>query len=627
MDYQNRLYELLNKEKESDNNILLLNKYVELLNSLDECSKNINNLKDYLYYDVFFVKNKNFHKYYELLKKCSIFNDLSIKREEISKLIKYIYNFVNEEYQSLLYEANYYNEVSIAIENNSKNIIIEFLTNALNNNHLSSSEYLKLVRYVMTRKEEKNEPLNEIIIEENETSIDLNQLFESNGYNFDSIPERERKKITRLAKEDNIKTILSFLKDNNISDNNFQERIKIITDLIIFFDKRSLEQIKLFLMNNDVSLNTLLGVGAIFFERDITFKMRKRTNNGEIEEKMAPKVIPHGNLDSLIYNINLIKQDLGYSDSYRITDADLAKRNILLLLDKNIVSKNLDILRKYGIIDNIHLPKSLTSLNTKNTEYIIDRYIEAGLYDYLSKKQPSLVPDDKEEFRFFKIRRAIQLGDSLFAPHGIKQKYINDEPLYGISITDDNINQELLDDDLLKKALSNIDLNFDKEKKYYLFRNYFKLKIVNPTILFKADFNGESYPSYGSKVEEVFLNDYQNNSNYEFDEFIEKIDNLKIKFDNEYIPIKYNDYEYRFNFPGKNGYAGMNLIISRQKVLRLCTLLKQNNLWINDDMPNVVKENLILSVLLKDTVLTYHEIRCLRGYIRNFILYMGGKHK
>ena len=260
MDYQNRLYELLNKEKESDNNILLLNKYVELLNSLDECSKNINNLKDYLYYDVFFVKNKNFHKYYELLKKCSIFNDLSIKREEISKLIKYIYNFVNEEYQSLLYEANYYNEVSIAIENNSKNIIIEFLTNALNNNHLSSSEYLKLVRYVMTRKEEKNEPLNEIIIEENETSIDLNQLFESNGYNFDSIPERERKKITRLAKEDNIKTILSFLKDNNISDNNFQERIKIITDLIIFFDKRSLEQIKLFLMNNDVSLNTLLGV-------------------------------------------------------------------------------------------------------------------------------------------------------------------------------------------------------------------------------------------------------------------------------------------------------------------------------------------------------------------------------
>ena len=269
----------------------------------------------------------------------------------------------------------------------------------------------------------------------------------------------------------------------------------------------------------------------------------------------------------------------------------------------------------------------MTSLNTKNTEYIIDRYIEAGLYDYLSKKQPSLVPDDKEEFRFFKIRRAIQLGDSLFAPHGIKQKYINDEPLYGISITDDNINQELLDDDLLKKALSNIDLNFDKEKKYYLFRNYFKLKIVNPTILFKADFNGESYPSYGSKVEEVFLNDYQNNSNYEFDEFIEKIDNLKIKFDNEYIPIKYNDYEYRFNFPGKNGYAGMNLIISRQKVLRLCTLLKQNNLWINDDMPNVVKENLILSVLLKDTVLTYHEIRCLRGYIRNFILYMGGKHK
>ena len=84
-----------------------------------------------------------------------------------------------------------------------------------------------------------------------------------------------------------------------------------------------------------------------------------------------------------------------------------------------------------------------------NLNAALDRYIEAGLYDYLVIKQPNLSPDDNDEFRWFKIKRARQLGDNIFATHGIKQIYINDDEMYGISKTASGIRQVVLNDEKL----------------------------------------------------------------------------------------------------------------------------------------------------------------------------------
>ena len=633
MDIQDRLFELLQIQKDNDSNLKIIDKYKYLLKSLQECNNDIDNIKNYLLYDIFFIQNPIFHKYYQVLQKCSLLNNTLISKNDISNLIKVIYNIVNEEYQKKLKEISKYDDIVIAIKNNKKDVLIDFITSCFKNNNIDKTEYFSLIKHIMTKEIIEEELKNEIIIEENKEDILLllQNTFSKYGYDTNIVPTREMKKLLKYAKMENVKSILSFLKENNISPTNFQERIKIITDLIIFYDNHSLKQIKEFLLKNRCSLNTLLGIGTIFFSRDIKFKFRNYLKDGSFEEKDSPKVVPHGNFESFLFNIELIKQDLGYNSDYPISDEDLSKRNILLTLPKEIVSKNLTILRRYGIISNNKLPKALSSLNTINAEYLLDRYIESGLYNYLKQKQPSLTPDDCEEFRWFKIKRAIQLGDNLFATRGIKQILINDEELYGISKVKSDIKQEIINDKLLSIGIKRLSLSIQKPiTRYDLFKNYFNLRIVYPTGLFKASFNGESYTNDGSKIEEVFLNDYKNfvNTNEcEQDKFVKFIDNLKIKINAEIIPVKVNDYEYHFAFPGKDGNANMNLIISRQKVLRLCTQLKQANLWINDDMPNIVKENIILSVLLKDTIITTHELRCLRGYIRSSILYKEGRHK
>ena len=592
MDYQNKLLELLKIVKDNDSNY---SKYQDLINSLD---------KNTIYYNPYFVKNPLFHKYYNELPR--IINNKVFEKDEITNFILLIKNLVIEEYQIIL---NKYKKIEQAIFNSDKEILIEFIYFCFTKKYIKKQEYFELSKYIMFKEEKIEELPNEIIIDENtlDLSLEFKNIFKNYGFDFDLIPLKEKKKLLKYAKIDNVKEVLSFL-SYTINSDNFLERIKIITDLIIFYDRISFNKIKEFLANNDCSMNTLLGIGTIFFQRDINFKFRKLVNGG-YEEKDAPKVIPQGNFDNFMYIINLLKKD-------KITDEDLDKKNILFTFTKEVISKNLAILNRYGIIDN-NLPKTVMILNTKNTEYLLDRYIEAGLYDYLKEKQPVL-KDDTDVFRWFKIKRARLLNDNISATHGIKQIYLNDDELYGMSKTDTGIRQVIMNDELLSKGKNS--LNIQKVlPKIDLFNRYFSLRIVTPTSIFKADNKGESYPEYGIVVEKAFLNDCKNNIE---NEIINYLDNLKI-FN---IPVKRNDYEYQFCFSSKNGNALTNVIISRQKVIKLTSLLKQANIVINKDTPDIIKENLVLSVLLKDTIITYKEIASIRGFIRSTINKLGGLH-
>lgn len=636
MDYQYRLRELVQNEQESDQDFELKAKYEKVLESLDNCIKHIDNFKDDLPYDVYFIENSQFHTYFDKLKRIAIINDLTINKEELSNYIIFIKNIVNEEYHKLLNKLDYYKEIETAILDDNKPLLIEFLTCSFNNKHIDNGEYLNLWSEVMKHEPIKEELSNEVIIEENPEDITfaLSDVFKQYGYNINSIEIKELKKLLKYAKIENVQAVLSFLKENNLTQNNFQERIKIITDLIIFYDKHSLDKIKEFIEQNNCSLNTLLGIGTIFFSRDIKFKFKKHMPDGTIVEKDAPKVVPRGNFDSFIYIIELIKKDLGYSSEQPISDNDLLNKNILFTISKDNIAKNLVILRLYGIIKGNKLPKSISSLKTNNTEYLIDRYIESGLYNYLITKQPTLTPDDNEEFRWFKLKRAMQLGDNVFATRGIKQCYMNDDELYGISKSSDGIKQNIMSDELLLKGAEQMLISLDEHPtRLTLFNQYFNCQIVLPSNIFKYIVDGEQYPSKGIEIENAFNDDYQVNLDDTYEEvyndpFFNFLDNLKIKIvDGVYNPIKKNDYEYSFSFVGKDGKANVDFIISRQKVVRLIALLKKKNLWIDNDTPDIIKINTLLSILLKDTVITKNEYLCIRGYIKNAVLYLGGKQK
>ena len=394
MDYQNRLSELLKREQEVEFELIV--KYKKVLMSLDNCINHIDNFKDLLPYDVFFIKNTQFHSYFNKLNKIAN-NIFSFDKEELISYISSIKNIVNEEYQMILKsKSDYYKKVETAILDDNKNLVIDFLTFSFNKKHIDSSEYLKLWNEIMNRENYKEKIPNEVTIEENteDISFALSDAFKKFGYDLNCVEIKELKKLLKYAKVDNAQEVLLFLRENNLTQDHFKERIKIITDLIIFYDKHSVDKIKKFIKKNNCSLNTLLGIGTIFFSRDIKFNFKKHMPDGTIVLKEAPKVVPRGNFDNFTYIIEHIKKDLGYSDEHPLSDSDLVNRNILFTFSKDIISKNLIILKRYGIIQENNLPKSISSLKTVHTEYLIDRYIEAGLYNYLVTKKPVLFPDD-----------------------------------------------------------------------------------------------------------------------------------------------------------------------------------------------------------------------------------------
>ena len=188
--------------------------------------------------------------------------------------------------------------------------------------------------------------------------------------------------------------------------------------------------------------------------------------------------------------------------------------------------------------------------------------------------------------------------------------------------------------ELLSKGVKQMSLTLNGQVlNSYLFNNYFNCGILIPSKIFEYKMDGEQYLSKGTEIENVFNSDYQEKSDDKYeevynDQIFRFLDNMQIKIeDGVYKPIKKSDYEYQFFFLGKEGNASVNLIVSRQKVIRLCALLKKNNLWIDNDTPDLIKINTLLSILLKDTVITRNEFACVRGYIKNGVLYLGGKHR
>ena len=172
-------------------------------------------------------------------------------------------------------------------------------------------------------------------------------------------------------------------------------------------------------------------------------------------------------------NIELYKKLSGNSV---VTDYDLNKLLKFVSTPSSVVSKNLKILERYGIIHDKELTKKYLSFGGNYTEYVLDRFVELGLYrDYLSLRSTSdgqvkyprgltYLDWNNNPFPFYKMKRAIDFGDSIFAVNGgLRNTISNDKESYmGISYNRESneIVQQSLSSDYIKSKDSRVRKRF-----------------------------------------------------------------------------------------------------------------------------------------------------------------------
>ena len=154
------------------------------------------------------------------------------------------------------------------------------------------------------------------------------------------------------------------------------------------------------------------------------------------------------------------------------------------------------------------------------------------------------------------------------------------------------------------------------------FNHFYQYTTFSPQRIFKYkkdDFI--SFNATSSLIGTIFdKKDMYDESIYdEKDEYIKLLDESFIYDGNDFTNLKVNDLTYRFYRPATHEWPQVEVFISRLKVIRLINLLKKENVWINDNMSNLEKENLLLSVLVKDSILSMQDINTMRIIVTSII--------
>lgn len=95
------------------------------------------------------------------------------------------------------------------------------------------------------------------------------------------------------------------------------------------------------------------------------------------------------------------------------------------------------------------------------------------------------------------------------------------------------------------------------------------------------------------------------------DEVINILENLSDITNNTSINKSKNGLSYHLTLTSVE-WPKVELTISRQKVLKICSLLKQNDLWITDKSNIDEIASLVFVILSKDTILSEAEVESLK---------------
>ena len=246
----------------------------------------------------------------------------------------------------------------------------------------------------------------------------------------------------------------------------------------------------------------------------------------------------------------------------------------------------------------------------------------------MEPRSTNILGRNSDPFTFYKIKRAGDLGEDVLASNGgIRRILTNNTSDYmGLKVRNDidgelSIVQDVLSLDTMDSISGNIrkflpnDIHkyTDEENRRLVeFRNLFEYKTFSPVDIFEASDREMKTKLKGEFVEKIFTSDYEKVMTKE--EFSDVLDDEFIKLlDNS---VKISDVAYQFSHPSLPNH---NVIVSRYKVLRLCKLLKDNGCWIVNNSTDIDKENTLLSVAIKDTIVCETEMVLLRFSIRKLL--------
>lgn len=541
------------------------------------------------------------------------------------------------------------------------NLVLDFIKLGFENKLLSITEAINLNFYVLEQCSnyknalEQEDDIKTLELYENIESDEivrksLYDIFSKYGYIYD--PEKMGDLDDRIVKFVNLKYVdyvLSKFVKYGVENDEIYIRKRAIYNIIMDGDWETFDSILDFVDSNECSLSYLLSVPAIFAKNRKKYVEKNITD----KNKAGVQFEVFGANSDFFDNMAIYKERSGVSV---IKSSDLESLGKFLCTPTGLIKRNLLLLERYNIITKGTLPKAIFALCGNDTEYIIDRFIETGLYeDYLcarinkngevkQARGTYFLNSDNNPFKFYKMKRANDIGVAILASNGGIKKVFkdNNEEFMGItSRVDDSGKIVISQKPLSMDTMSEINMSVKKSLPEVLqhkidegrihrssigplcFNNLYKYKTFNPIEIFAASDKNSVTNLKGDRVSWVFKNDYRDTVSDDemevvsMDSFIQLLDTSGYSdSDGNFKPLKTSEFKYEFSYPG---FPNINIIISRQKVLRLCKLLKDNGCWINQESSNVDKENTLLSVIIKDTIISDTEMIVLRLAVRQFL--------
>lgn len=558
--------------------------------------------------------------------------------------------FNDQEYNTLEQEMTYLNNIEDMLKKNIQENyeqILSYIDECKTKELLTIPEAISLhfdiTQECITNKDTLNNEVEEKILVENEKPIteELINLFKQYNYDFESLNEKIKQAMSKYVRLENAEYFLSHLNEYNVNKQGIVENQKEILKIMLDNDRTSFEKVMAYVDKNKCTMQKLLSI-APFHARTKTFI--KKTEAIQNTTDLPKETLPTGDYRIIGFAEDFFANSEFYKKVFnidKIRDEDLIDKKVFFLTSNSKIVENLNILRRYGLVEKESFPQTVTSLIGKFTAYQADRFIECNQYDYL-KNNLSYISRTKSPTKFYKIRRGTDLGDIITNQKGMLKKYREDKnSSLGISqvIDQENpnnirIKQAMFSKEQFEQVLAgNPRLirkdETQKSKEQFLERIYYtsyKFHEFTPEYIFNYSNNkNQSYiannnASLRNQVSEILNSDETEiyteeelKTTEENNEFFKLFENGSCRTVVGKYPIKKDECTYEFR-PLRHP---MNpIIISRPKVLRLLTLLDKNDV-LNNPAYNIDDQtNIILSAVVKDSILSIWELTYLRKIIR-----------
>lgn len=485
-------------------------------------------------------------------------------------------------------------------------------------------------------------------IENNEETI--KELFKEYGYNFEKLNQTTKELIIKYVDLEYARYILNKLLEYKVSDEKLRDyQIAIFQILICKEEKETFKKVLEFVDNNECTLASLLKYAGIFHEQSKRIVLRGMQKEPFEKSKQKDPLGIYLNIkrnhQNFMKNIELYKQCEG---NKKITDNILnTAKQVGLCIKHERLLANLDILRRYEIVKPNEFPKSFTALSAKYSEYQIDRFIECGLQEYI-KQNTYYISKTAHPYKFYKIRRAMDLGIPLFSTRGLKAEYTSDPTLARNKVhgeKSENVNgiyyqhkdidndkpAEIIQEEYTEEQyqMNNprpIDGTYSKSSHY---KYSYKFQECNPNYIFsKYGRNTETDAEIVNHLNQIFSLAKESEVEVKDEDYAKTAETTQIKIFDEgkcqtidgEFPIKVNNETYEFR-----AFRHPNAIIriSRLKVIKLFSLLNTytingktiGQLCKNNNNSKNTLVNIILAVVTNDSIISDWEIYYLRNII------------